>query len=252
MSKARAGLRAVVHAADGLQVPVVEALHADRQARDAGGAKGGEALALEGARVGLQRDLAGRLQRQAGAHAGDQAVDLRRLEQAGRAAADEHAVDGAAPDERQAGFQIGHQRIDVARLLRGGVGALAPLVRVEIAVGALADAPRQVHVQRQRRQRWQLQRAGTQVVRDVVHRRGAQQFTSIIRAACARCIRISFRNISEILDWQAQAAMNIESSVTPASAHASTPPCALRRGRGGCGRSSWRAAARQRSGRTQG
>ncbi len=38
------------------------------------------------------------------------------------------------------------------------------LVRVEIAVGALAHAPRKVHVERQRRQRRQTERAGPQVV----------------------------------------------------------------------------------------
>jgi hypothetical protein len=54
---------------------VVEALHADRQARDAGRAEGAEALALEGAGVGFQRDLAAGLQRQPGADVGQQPVD---------------------------------------------------------------------------------------------------------------------------------------------------------------------------------
>jgi hypothetical protein len=64
-----------VHAADAPAARVVEALHADRQPGDTGRAEGAEALALEGAGVGLQRDLAAGLQRQAGADVGQQPVD---------------------------------------------------------------------------------------------------------------------------------------------------------------------------------
>ena len=106
----------VVHAAERAQRGVVEALHADRQARDAGRAEGAEALALEGAGVGLERDLAARLQRQPRADVGQQAVDALGREQAGRAAADEDAVHAPAPDQRQRGFQVGAQRVEVARL----------------------------------------------------------------------------------------------------------------------------------------
>jgi len=53
----RQGLCAVVHAAQRLQVPVVEALHADGQPRDPRAAVGAKALLLERAGVGLQRDL---------------------------------------------------------------------------------------------------------------------------------------------------------------------------------------------------
>ena len=91
------GLRAVVHAADGLQMLVVEALHADRQARHAGGAVGAEAVALEGAGVGLERDLAIGRELQACAQVADQAVDASGRKQAGRTAADEDAVHRCGP-----------------------------------------------------------------------------------------------------------------------------------------------------------
>jgi hypothetical protein len=52
-SSAAAGLRAVVHAAERVQLGIVEALHADRQPRDAGLAVAAEAVLLEGARVGF-------------------------------------------------------------------------------------------------------------------------------------------------------------------------------------------------------
>src|SRR5207253_3453707 len=87
----RARLRAVVHAAERVQLRVVEALYAHRQPGDAGLAVGAEAVLLEGAGVGFERDLAARLQRQARTHVGQQLVDRVRREQAGRAAADEDA-----------------------------------------------------------------------------------------------------------------------------------------------------------------
>ncbi len=147
-----ARLRGVVHAADGLQVRVGEALHADRQPRHAGGAEGPESVALEGAGVGLERDLAARLQRQPGADVGQQAVDARGRKQAGRAAADEDAEHAPAPDLRQRRLEVGTQGIEVGVL---GQRAGRHFVRVEVAVGALAQAPGQVHIQRQRRQRAQ-------------------------------------------------------------------------------------------------
>src|SRR3989344_4128931 len=69
--------------------------------------------------------------------------------QAGRAAADEDAVHRAAPDEGQRGFQVGHQRVDVALLghpciARRIAATFAVLMRVEVAVRAFLEAPRQV------------------------------------------------------------------------------------------------------------
>jgi hypothetical protein len=113
-----ARLGRVVHAADGAQAVVVKALHADRQARHAGSAEGAEALALEGAGVGFERDLDARHQRQQRTHIGQQPLDAVGREQAGRAAADEHAGHRPAPHQRQRGFEIGAQCIQVALLLR--------------------------------------------------------------------------------------------------------------------------------------
>ena len=64
-----------MHAAQGLEVLVVEALHADRETGDAGTTEGTEAVALEGAGVGLQGDLAAGRQGQAGAEVAEQTVD---------------------------------------------------------------------------------------------------------------------------------------------------------------------------------
>jgi hypothetical protein len=157
-------LRRVVHTAEHLQLAVVEALHADRQPGDAGLPVAAKAIALEGARIGFQRDLAARFQRQPRAHVGDQRFDALRREQARRAAADEDGVHAASPDERQRRLEVGAQRIEVARLRH----AAGRFVRVEVAVRALLQAPREMDVQRQRRQRAQRQRARAQVARENV------------------------------------------------------------------------------------
>ena len=82
----------------------------------AGRAKGAEAIALEGARIGFERDLAAGFERQPRADVGQQPIDRFGREEARRAAADEDAVDAPAPDERQRGFEVGAQRVQVARL----------------------------------------------------------------------------------------------------------------------------------------
>ena len=64
------GLAPAVDAAQALQAVVAEALHADGQAVDAGGAVLTEARLLRAAGVGLQGDLRIGAQRQQGAQAG--------------------------------------------------------------------------------------------------------------------------------------------------------------------------------------
>ena len=64
-----------MHATQRLEVAVVKTLHADGQARDAGAAKGLEAVLLKGAGVGFQCDFAVGLQRQAGADIAQQTVN---------------------------------------------------------------------------------------------------------------------------------------------------------------------------------
>src|SRR6185437_4607321 len=53
-----------------------------------------------------------------------------------------------SPDFRERRFQVRHEGLDVLAL--GKLAAL--LVRIEVAIGALAQAPRDVHVERERRQ----------------------------------------------------------------------------------------------------
>ena len=64
-----ARLGRVVDPAERGELGIVEALHADREPRHAGRGVGVKAFALEGARIGLERDLEAGLERQAGADA---------------------------------------------------------------------------------------------------------------------------------------------------------------------------------------
>ena len=88
---------------------VVEALHADRDAVDAGVAEAAEARRLDRAGVRFERDLGAGLERQARAHAGEQRVDRLGREQARRAAADEDADQPPPPDRRQQRLQVEQQ-----------------------------------------------------------------------------------------------------------------------------------------------
>ena len=150
------GLAGRVDAAQPLQLVVVEALHAERDAIDAGGKVAVEAAVLDRAGVGFQGDLGIRGQRQALSHAVEQAGDQFRREQAGRAAAEKHTdyrpVDPRATFQRRGevravGIEVGQQMIDVVGVRRRFA---AQTVRVEVAVRALLHAPRHVDVQRQR------------------------------------------------------------------------------------------------------
>ena len=118
-----------------LQVPIMETLHANRQAGHASPSKVTETFLLECAGVGFHGDFAVRRQAQTGADVADQRGDGGRVKQTGRAATDEHAVHHPAPDQRQRGFQIGHQRLRVRRLRQI---ASRVRMRVEIAVRAFA------------------------------------------------------------------------------------------------------------------
>jgi hypothetical protein len=136
-----------VDAAERLQMFVIETLDAERQAIDAGIAKAGELGGFDRARVGFQRDFSFRREHGERPEGGDQFVDGRRREQAGRAAAEEDTGHRPAPDQRQGGLQIGDQRRDVLGFRNRAIG----FMRVEIAIRALLDAPRDVDVERQRR-----------------------------------------------------------------------------------------------------
>ena len=146
----------VVHASQGPQPGRIETLDADRQTVHPGVPVGCEAPLLDGPRVGLERDLGigGDLQQRA--QVGQDAIERFRRQQARCPAAEEHTVHAPAPDVRQRLLQIGAQGIDVATLRQfpaHGVG-------VEVAIGALRQAPGDVHVDRQRRRVLQRQAAG--------------------------------------------------------------------------------------------
>ena len=149
-----AGLVAVVHPAERLQMAVVEALDAEREAGDASGAIAGEAPGLGGAGVGFEGDFGVRRQPRQRAEGGEQFVDGCRRKQAGRAAAEEDADHRPAPDQRQRALQVLEQRGDIFLLWH----CAASLVRVEIAVGTFADAPRHMHVERQGRRSAKFER----------------------------------------------------------------------------------------------
>lgn len=184
-----ARLRGVVNPPERLQMRFVEALDADRQAIDAARAELRELRRLERAGVRLERDLGVRVERQQRAHVGQQPVEPRRRQQARRAAADEHRVYLASPDERQRVLEIGAQRVQIVAL--GQRAAVLPFVRIEVAVRALAHAPREVHVQRERRQRREPDPAGRGECRDdaravgcrVAHRISPSRATSAFSAS---------------------------------------------------------------------
>ena len=143
----------VMNAAERLQMFAVEALNTDRQTVDPAVAIRPEAFRFEGAGVGFHRDLGCAIQRQQGADIGHQAVEAGGRHQARRAATDEDGVDLAAPDQRQRVFQVEPQGVEVGAL-RHRVGRL---VRIEVAIRTFLHAPRVVHVERQRRQRRQVE-----------------------------------------------------------------------------------------------
>ena len=150
----RARFAFVVHAPERREVQGIEALHAQRQAIDARNPEPGELRLLERARIRFQRDFRIRRERNARADGGENAVDRFGREQARRAAAEEDRRHPPAPDRRQREFEIGDERVDVLRLR----DRASPLVRVEIAVRTLLDAPWYVKVERERRERREARR----------------------------------------------------------------------------------------------
>jgi len=140
------GVAGAVDASEADQGGVIEALHPDREAIDAGGTVGGEARALDRARIGLQRDLGVRGDAHVAADPLEQTRNGVGREQARCAAAQEDASHEAPGDALALGFEIGEQRRHVFVL-----GRKRRHVSVEIAVRAPAHAPRQMHVERERR-----------------------------------------------------------------------------------------------------
>ena len=154
---------------------VVEALHADRQAVHARGAEAAEARRLERAGIRFQRDLGARA-RAAGARA--------RRRAARRSTRGENRLgvpppmntlttrrpqtDGSAPSRSASSARRTPPR-----------AARRALVRVEVAVRALAHAPRDVDVERERRQRASFRCRA-------FRRRHSRSSSSFARARCPR------------------------------------------------------------------
>jgi hypothetical protein len=138
-----------VNASERFQFFIVETLDADGEAVDARRAVSLEAFEFNSAGISLEGDLDFLIERQARAYAGQQAVDSLGREQARRATTDKNGVNDPAPHPRQVLLEIAQQCVDVFLFRNLG----ARLVRIEIAVRALAHAPRDMHVERQRRKR---------------------------------------------------------------------------------------------------
>ena len=112
------GFTAVMDTAEAPQFFILETLHADGQAVDAGLPEPVKLLRLGRAGVGLQRNLNVRTKIQPRAQFRQQTIDRCRGKQAGRAAADEDTGDPASPNVRQFRFQVTDERIDVGRFLQ--------------------------------------------------------------------------------------------------------------------------------------
>ena len=136
-----------VDAAERREVKVIETLRPQRHAVDPGVAILGERAVLDRAGVRFQRNLETGSDRQQLACPLQDRGDGLRGEQARRAPAEEDRGDLASGQALGCVPEIVEQRgkVRVARDAGGGNG-----VRIEVAVRALAHAPRQVHVQGQR------------------------------------------------------------------------------------------------------
>ncbi len=135
-------------AAQGLQLGWLEALHADGQAIDAEAAVVAEFGLFESARVGFQSDLDVVGKADTPLQPFENPAQCLGGKQAGRAATEENRAEPAALDLIEILVEIGQQRRDVFifRQLRPG------RMGIEVAVRALAHAPGDMHVGRQRRQ----------------------------------------------------------------------------------------------------
>jgi hypothetical protein len=142
------GFIAVVDAAQGFELGLLEALNANGQAIDPQLAVRHELLLFEGAGIGFQGDFDVVGKRDARLHPFEQAPQRGGAEQARGAAAKEDRAQFAAMNGVQVLFQIRQQGVHI-RFFRQHV---ACGMGVEVAIGALAHAPRDVNVQRQGRQ----------------------------------------------------------------------------------------------------
>ena len=169
----RQSFRDVVAAAERLEVVIVERLHADRQAVDAGGAIAAKAARFDAGRIGLQRDLGVGRERPGGGDGVDQALHGLRPHQRRRAAAKEdrarHTARGLRGAMGDLGFEGGDKAVFVDRL--------GPHMRVEIAIGAFGQTERPMDID------------GEAGVGRAPARRGAKVAVCDIAALCQLAVR---------------------------------------------------------------
>ena len=135
----------VVDAADALERSIVETLHAETDAVDAGTTVIRKRPMLDRAGIGFLRDLDARREIQPRADAVQDARDSVRREQARCAPTEKNRLQFAPLRQRQVLIQVAQQRSDVLFLRQ----RLRRVVRIEIAVRAFAHAPGDVDVERQ-------------------------------------------------------------------------------------------------------
>ena len=134
-------LRAV-QAAQLFQRGIVECLHAERHAVDAGGAIAAEARCFHAGRIGFQRHLDVGRDAPVFADGIENGLHRRRLHQRRRAAAEEDRRNGAAGHARGGRGDLGFERAHETRLVDTAMAHVA----VEVAIGALRQAERPVHI----------------------------------------------------------------------------------------------------------
>ena len=132
-----------VQPAERFERGVVQRLHAERDAVDAGRAIAAKALGLDAGRIGLERDLGIGATVQCRAIASRIAADRRGLHQRGRAAAEEDAGRPCGPARAAAdGASSAAKAAHEARLVDRRVAHMA----VEVAIGAFRQAERPMHI----------------------------------------------------------------------------------------------------------
>ena len=131
-----------VQATEFLQRRVVERLHAERDAVDAGRAIAAKARGFDAGRIGFQRDFDVGRDRPVFADGVEDRLHRLGLHQRRRAAAEENRRYRAAGHARRGRRDLGFERAHEARLVDAAVAHVA----VEVAIGALRQAERPVHV----------------------------------------------------------------------------------------------------------
>jgi hypothetical protein len=175
------------------QRPVVERLHAEREAVHAARAQRPEVRLVHLARIGLDGDLEAVRRRiaEGGASGVEHAAERVRAPQAGRAAAEVHRGERRGPREPAApGGDLGHGGVGVAV-----VRDLAARVDCEVAVRTARAAEWEVHVDAEREARPERAGAGAGVGAGRERRRSRER-----RRHGARFITRGGRGIERALD----------------------------------------------------